>query len=130
QVSPGEFVEFLLGFRNNEEQKRKFSIVVKFNKGSSPVHLDDPLTLDESGKAEVAPVYFDKEVSLDPNEDEFQWLGLAMPSGVPMGEYFYDVYVCYNGGAYEDYKPPKGPCPSDQPQLYSGSKQRLFVNVR
>jgi len=127
EVGAGDFVEFVLGFRNNEDSPRDFSLVVEFNKDSSPVTDSLSWTSDHLLKAGKAPLYNDGVVALDPNDDHFEWIRVAPPKDLPSGQYFYDVYVCYDGSAYTDFNPP---CPYGQKQLYSGSKQRLFVNVR
>ncbi|MFP4524220.1 MAG: hypothetical protein ACLFO2_02835 [Candidatus Woesearchaeota archaeon] len=122
RASAGEFVEFLVGFRNNEDQSRDFEVVVEFNEDSSPVNLDS----DEADAASDALRYLSEGEELAPNEDSFMWVGVAVPGGLPAGDYFYDVYVCYDGSSYKD----DDNCPGGKNQLYSGSKQRLFVNVR
>ena len=127
RVSPGEHVEFLLGFRNNEDDTHGFRVVVKFNEDSSPV--GDALGSTQEQKAREAVLYFDGEQTLPPNEEHFQWIRVTPPSGLPSGEYFYDVYVCYTGTAYDEHDTCKS-LASEHKELYSGSKHSLFVSIR
>lgn len=128
EVSSGDTAYFVLGFRNNEDQPRNFRVVVDFNKDSSPVSSEPEWASSMEPSAADAAIYHDQKVSLEPNSDSFARIAIAPPKDLTSGQYFYDVYVCYDGSV-SSY-PEDSQCSAPTTRLYSGSKQRLFVNVR
>lgn len=118
---------FLLGFVNKDTQERNFRVIVKYN-DKSPVDAVFKADMTRYGPyyANINKyiLHLDTTISLDPNKDHFRWLAFTPNKNLPTGEYYYDVFICYDGTG----TPGVPECGSMN--LYGNFKQRLFITLK
>lgn len=137
-VTPGKSAFFTLGFVNKEDEQKQFLVVTKYVQDSpaesrfSTWRDDKGLELSDNPSLFLFHSYSTGDTKLlASGAYEFIYLLYDTPRDLPAGQYLYDVYICYNDDN-DDNNNIDSPevCKGATPDLYTGTKQRLFITVR
>lgn len=122
-VNRGDYHKFYLGVLNDLDEEHDFKIVAFFSKAPG-IDLTDA----QKRSLNDSIIYLDDAFTIKPDEDFFFNILFHAPSGVPRGQYLFDVQVCTSLSQGDGDSPDQSVCPSGF-KPYRGV-QRLYITIK